>query len=118
MDARHEIIQFDSSSPIKVFMYKLGDVSRHWHESLELLLVLAGEVSIYANDALVTLRPDDIILINSNTPHELHAEDCVMIAVHIKLSKFQLPQKMTQGSILTAIPRCVRIRAAFSGSSS
>lgn len=94
MEARHEIIPFDQASPIRLFMHKLGDVSRHWHESLELLFVLAGEVTVLTGDRQNTLQTDDILLINSNVIHELHSKGCVLIAVQIKLSKFDLPQTM------------------------
>ena len=96
MEARHEIIHFDSGSPIRLFMHKLGDVARHWHESLELLFVLAGKVTVLAGDLQATLNPDDMLLINSNVIHELHSEDCVLIAVQIKLSKFDLPPDLLQ----------------------
>lgn len=94
MEARHEIIPFDQASPIHLFMHKLGDVSRHWHESLELLFVLAGEVTVLTGDRQNTLQADDMLLINSNVVHELHSEGCVLIAVQIKLSKFDLPESL------------------------
>ena len=83
MEARHEIIPFDQGSPIRLFMHKLGDVARHWHESLELLFVLTGEVTVLTGDKQTTLQPDDILLINGNVIHELHSEGCVLIAVQI-----------------------------------
>ncbi len=92
MEARHEIIPFDRASPIRLFMHKLGDVSRHWHESLELLFVLAGEVTVLTGGKQTLLSMDDMLLINSNTVHELHSDSCVLIAVQIKLSKFDLPE--------------------------
>lgn len=97
MEARHEIIPFDHDSPVRLFMHKLGDVSRHWHESLELLFVLAGEVTVLTGDSQTTLQQDDMLLINSNVIHELHSKDCVMIAVQVKLSKFDLPPDLLQG---------------------
>lgn len=96
MEARHEIIPFDHNSPIRLFMHKLGDVTRHWHESLELLFVLAGEVTVLSGDSQTTLQQDDMLLINSNVVHELHSDDCVMIAVQVKLSKFDLPPDLLQ----------------------
>lgn len=92
MEARHEIIAFDQASPIRLFMHKLGDVSRHWHESLELLFVLAGEVTVLTGDRQTTLHTEDMLMINSNVIHELHSQGCVLIAVQIKLSKFDLPR--------------------------
>lgn len=96
MEARHEIIPFDHDSPVRLFMHKLGDVARHWHESLELLFVLAGEVTVLTGDTQTTLQQDDMLLINSNIIHELHSKDCVMIAVQVKLSKFDLPPDLLQ----------------------
>lgn len=94
MEVRHEIIEFDRSCPLKLFMHKLGDVSRHWHDSIELLFVLAGEVTVLAGGRQTVLTKDDVLLINSNTAHELHADECVIIALQIKLSKFDLPEKL------------------------
>ena len=96
MEARHEIIPFDRNNPVRLYMHKLGDVTRHWHESLELLFVLAGEVSVLAGDIQTSLQQDDMLLINSNVIHELHSDDCVMIAVQVKLSKFDLPEDLLQ----------------------
>lgn len=96
MEARHEIIPFDSDSPIRLFMHKLGDVSRHWHESLELLFVLAGQMTVVTGQTQEVLGQDDMLLINSNTVHELHSTDCVLIAVQIKLSKFSLSPDLLQ----------------------
>ncbi len=96
MEARHEIIPFDTDSPIRLFMHKLGDVSRHWHESLELLFVLAGEVTVFTGDRQTKLQSEDMFLVNSNSVHELHSEDCVLIAVQIKLSKFNLSPDVLQ----------------------
>ncbi len=95
MEARHEIIPFDQASPIRLFMHKLGDASRHWHESLELLFVLAGEVTVLTGDRQTRLQAEDMLLVNSNAVHELHSESCVIIAVQIKLSKFDLPETLT-----------------------
>ena len=96
MEERHEIIHFDSENPVKIFMHKLGDVSRHWHESIELLFVLAGTVNIFYGDKGTVLKKDDILLINSNTIHELHSDDCVLIALQVKLDKFGLNKHVTQ----------------------
>ena len=46
MEERHEIIEFAPDIPIKVFIHKIGFVAKHWHKSLELLMVLTGEIEI------------------------------------------------------------------------
>lgn len=85
---RHEVIAFGDSIPIKCFVHQLGHSARHWHNSMELLFVLTGSVRIDIGSKTYVLDEDDMILVNSNEPHELTAEHCVLAAVQIKLSMF------------------------------
>ena len=89
LDERHEIIEFGPHIPLKIFIHKLCSVSKHWHSSLELLMVLEGNISITVDGETWQLKDEDVILINSNSIHEIHSENgAVMIAVQIKLSLF------------------------------
>ncbi|MCM1173660.1 MAG: helix-turn-helix domain-containing protein [Blautia sp.] len=87
LDERHEIIEFSPNIPLKIFMHKLGFVAKHWHKSLELLLVLDGSIEITVNEETYALTKEDIILINSNNIHEIHSESAIMIALQIDLSR-------------------------------
>lgn len=87
LEERHEIIEFSPNIPLKIFMHKLGFVARHWHKSLELLMVLEGTIEIIIDGVSSTLNSEDIILINSNSIHEIHSESAVMIALQIDLSR-------------------------------
>lgn len=71
-------------------MHKLGIVGSHWHKSLELLLVLDGQVEITVDGETFFLKSEDIILINSNSIHELHSQSAVMIAIQLSTSLFSL----------------------------
>lgn len=88
MESIHEIIDFGSHIPIKFFIHSIGDVGRHWHQSVELLFVLYGQVQIFVRGQSYTLCEDDIIIINSYDIHELHADHAVLAAFQIKLSMF------------------------------
>lgn len=88
LSERHEIIEFPVTIPIKVFIHKLGSVTKHWHNSLELLMVLRGTIHITVDEEEFTLSDDDIILINSNSIHEINSDGAVLIALQIKLSMF------------------------------
>lgn len=66
----HEIIRYDEKLPVKLLLQKIGNVEMHWHESMELLMVLTGRVTVETEGARVELLPEDLILIN---PHEMHA---------------------------------------------
>ncbi len=89
LNDRHEIIDFESHIPLKLFIHKLGSVPKHWHTSLELLMVLEGSIEITINGSTYQLHEEDIILINSNNIHEIHSTGAVMIALQIKLSMFK-----------------------------
>ncbi len=91
MEERHEIIEFAPDIPIKVFIHKIGFVAKHWHKSLELLMVLTGEIEINIDGEISYLKSEDIIVINSYSMHELRSEGAVMIAVQIDLSKVSRP---------------------------
>jgi xylan 1,4-beta-xylosidase len=90
LEQRHEIVGFSSEVPVKFFIHKLGDVSRHWHRSLELLLVLEGEVELVVDYDSWRLQTDDLILINANSMHALRSKDAVLLAVQIKGEKLFL----------------------------
>ena len=85
----HEIIRYDEKLPVKLLLQKIGNVEMHWHESMELLMVLTGRVTVETEGARVELLPEDLILIN---PHEMHAttgEDAVLIALQVKPTLFE-----------------------------
>lgn len=88
MKGQNELIKFGSTIPIKCFIHRLGYSSKHWHNSIELLFVLSGNVEISINNITYTLENDDIILINSNEIHELKSNDCTLIATQIDLSMY------------------------------
>ncbi len=90
VDERYEIVEFSPRIPVKIFMHKLGSVTKHWHRSLELLLVLEGEIEITIDGETSILKSEDIILINSNTIHSISSKNAVMIALQIKQEMFAI----------------------------
>lgn len=87
LEERHEIIEFSPNIPLKIFMHKLGSVDKHWHRSIELLMVLDGDISITIDNNEYFLTSEDIILINSNSIHSINSESAVMIAIQIDMAK-------------------------------
>lgn len=89
MEYRRELINFGKGVPVRCFIHQLGHAARHLHSSLELLFVVSGSVVIYVEGESYTLESGDVILINSNAPHELTANEAILTAVQIKLSLFE-----------------------------
>ena len=117
MEYRHEVINFGESVPVKCFIHQLGHSPRHWHNSIEILLVLSGSVQIAVGGNLYTLNEDDMILVNSNEPHELRAENCILAAIQVKLSLFDDKLVHSANLFSTAIPSRSPMTAAYCASS-
>lgn len=84
---QHEIINFNSRIPLKVFVNKIGHVQNHWHKSIELTMVLEGTLEVKLDSKKYYLNPDDIILFNSNEMHELYSENAVLYTVQISMER-------------------------------
>lgn len=89
---KYELFKFEESLPLKIFIYKLGDIKSHWHESLELFYVLEGKVEIITNDQLIILNEEDFYLNNVYDAHELHSQNGVILSVEIDLNKLGLSE--------------------------
>lgn len=77
MDFRHELVLPNEDLPFRLFVFegKEGNykVSKHWHRSIEIFLVLEGGIDFYIDSQLFHLVPGQFMLVNSN---EVHSIDC------------------------------------------
>lgn len=77
MDFKHELVLPNDDLPFRLFIFegKNGGykVSKHWHRSVELFLVLEGSIDFYINSNLFVLKERQFMLVNSN---EVHSIDC------------------------------------------
>ena len=62
----------------------VGGYRYHWHDSLEIQLIVAGECEICVDGSIHYLVPDDLILINSGCGHASlrHRGDCFSIVTY------------------------------------
>ena len=52
-----------------------SDFLSHWHENVELLFVIEGEITVMSDANIVTAHKDDIVFINSNNVHHIHTDE-------------------------------------------
>ncbi len=90
MNSKHEIIEYNKDLPVKLFCQRIGSVGKHWHRSIEILLVLSGNMDVLVENEHYILNENDLLLINSNQVHETYSDDCVLIALQLRLSKFHM----------------------------
>lgn len=83
----HEIINFENQLHMKIFMHKVSNVQKHWHQCSEIIFVLDGKLEYRQNDESFTLNEDDIILINPNDLHSIYsAEGAILLALQVDFS--------------------------------
>lgn len=98
MDYTHEIINFGDAMPVKCFLDNKGTILPHWHQGIELIFVLSGNVEINLKEKKFNLIEDDIILINSYDIHSLYSQKCILAVFQINLSMFN--EKIISENIL------------------
>lgn len=74
---RYETVIPNEDLPFRMFLFegKNGNykVTKHWHRSVEIFLVLEGSMDFYINSSCNTLGSGDFVIVNSN---EIHSIDC------------------------------------------
>lgn len=70
---------------VKQYVYYIGAYHYNWHEAMELLIVLKGEIEVSINGRNYILEEDDIIVINSNVGHATLARKSNSVAMVIHL---------------------------------
>jgi AraC-like DNA-binding protein len=70
---------------LKQYIYRIGSFHYNWHNDLELLIVLNGEVEVCTNGISRILETDDMVIINSNMGHATlaHKPDSIAMVIHI-----------------------------------
>lgn len=79
MDFRHELVLPNEDLPFKLFVFEGRDgnyqVSKHWHRSIEIFLVLEGSIDFYIDSQLYQLGQGRFILVNSNEVHSVDSPE-------------------------------------------
>lgn len=65
----YEFINHFNNMPLYCSVVGVSDFSLHWHQDIEMLFVLDGELCVNLNEDRLILKKGDILLINSNKTH-------------------------------------------------
>ena len=87
---RHEIVSTARFLPLRCFFSDDGIsyVPPHFHEDLELIHLLSGELSVTVNQKKITIYPGDTVLFNTNTIHSTLSER-VDTTAHVLLLPYE-----------------------------
>ena len=79
MEFQHELIIPDEGMPFKLFLFEGAEGNyvreKHWHTSVEIFAVLEGSLRFYLNEVQYPLEAGELIIINSNEIHSIHAPE-------------------------------------------
>ena len=79
MEFQHELIIPNEGLPFKLFLFEGAGGNyvreKHWHTSVELFAVLDGRLSFFLNEEEYPLEAGELIIINSNEIHSIHAPE-------------------------------------------
>ncbi|MDO5135583.1 MAG: AraC family transcriptional regulator [Eubacteriales bacterium] len=94
MEFQHELIIPNEGLPFKLFLFEGGKGNyvreKHWHTSIEIFSVLEGELSFYLNEEEYPLEAGELIIINSNEIHSIHApKKNKTVVLQIPLKQFE-----------------------------
>ena len=79
MDFRYELVMPNEGLPFRLFIFEGREgnykVTKHWHQSVELFLVLKGAIGFYINSRYFPLGEQEFIIVNSNEIHSIDSPD-------------------------------------------
>ena len=77
MEFKHELVLPNSDLPFRMFIFEGQNgnyqVVKHWHNTVEIFLVLEGNIDFYLNSQYYSLSKGQFILVNSNEIHSIEA---------------------------------------------
>jgi len=88
--AKREITYRLGAPPISINVMNVTNIGCHWHDVLEVIWVLEGEISIQESNLLCHLKQGDVYVVNYNETHKITTgDDAAVIAIaHIDYRYF------------------------------
>jgi AraC-like DNA-binding protein len=83
----YESVLVNEEIPMFMLMTSVKYVAMHWHDRIEFLFVLKGQIHVYVGRDEYFLQENDLLLINSNEVHGVESsEDNKLIVLQIPVS--------------------------------
>ena len=93
----YEVVDYDENLPVKVkvFIAKLDNFSLHWHDELEIVHVLEGNVKVIISENTYFLQKGDMVIISFKEIHQIQsiASECLLqiIQINLKFMEYHFP---------------------------
>ena len=88
--AREKITFRPGFPPVSIDVMQVSKMGCHWHDALEIVWVLSGEVALKESNLLLHLKPGDIYVVNYNETHKISAqrEPAVIVSARVDYRYF------------------------------
>ena len=88
--AKKEITYRLGAPPISVSVMNVTNIGCHWHDALEIIWVIEGEIAIKESNLLCHLKQGDVYVVNYNETHKIatDANPAIIAVVHIDYRYF------------------------------
>jgi len=89
LDSKHEIVASNYNLPIRFFFSNDKKPSRvlpHFHDDIEIIYLLTGQIKVTLNSIESTIYPGDVLLINPNIVHSISSDDLATSAYVLQIS--------------------------------
>lgn len=85
MGYKYEFIMGEPTLPIKTIIHSVDGFDFHWHDKVEIILVLDGSVNVSIGKEVYLLQESDVILVNPNELHSIKRtkDENVLLALQI-----------------------------------
>ena len=83
-------IIYEAGLPVNVIISKIQEIPIHFHEDLEILLVLSGAVTLKNGFYVENLKEGDLFILNARELHSYYrnAEENIVLILQINLDYF------------------------------
>lgn len=83
--------------PVSIFLSDSCNMALHWTDTLELIFVLSGSLSICQGEEQYTLADGDVVLVNPHVLHAYSSQDCIHMICQINLKSLPLLRDQSSG---------------------
>lgn len=77
MEYQYETVVTDEQIPLRIIAHEEVNgnrhVSKHWHQSLELIYCTSGVITCFINSKRYDVKEEELLLVNSNEIHSLYS---------------------------------------------
>lgn len=75
MNTQYEIVEYPDALPIRTYAYSVRSFPMHWHQEMEILLVLKGSIHVMLQNTNVTIKAGELVVISPNVLHATQQSD-------------------------------------------